>query len=70
MNSSKGRSDTQDLKVVKADTRPSVMTQVTMSAVDSDIFEVEFHALQKHKTKWKAFGYEIADSWASRNLWF
>lgn len=82
LNSSKERSDTQDLKVVKTDARPSVMTQVTMSAGYSDIFEgtsnemiEEFHVLQKCEAKWKAFGFdssvlEIADPWASRNLWF
>ncbi|XP_034454819.1 uncharacterized protein LOC117769788 [Hippoglossus hippoglossus] len=62
----------------------SVTAQRTISDVDNDFFDSDrtpehmtdqYHTLQKRETKWKAFGFDpsvlqIADPWASRNLWF
>ncbi|XP_034432978.1 uncharacterized protein LOC117756546 [Hippoglossus hippoglossus] len=62
----------------------SVTAQRTISDVDNYFFDSDqtpehmtdqYHTLQKRETKWKAFGFDpsvlqIADPWASRNLWF
>uniref|UniRef100_A0A8C2Z599 Ig-like domain-containing protein n=1 Tax=Cyclopterus lumpus TaxID=8103 RepID=A0A8C2Z599_CYCLU len=62
----------------------SVTAQRTISNVDNNFSDSDqtpeymtgqYHALQKRETKWRAFGFDpsvlqIADPWASKNLWF
>ncbi len=62
----------------------SATGQMTMLVIDNDFVDIDwtpddmiehFHALQKRETNWKAYGFDssvlqIADLWASRNLWF
>lgn len=73
------------MRIVKEDdVNSSVTTQKVDLGVDTEFLDLDmmpddetdqYHVVQKRETTWKAFGFDssvlnIADPWASRNLWF